>query len=830
GWTDSAGRKAIRRLKVLSSGLLRCRVRRRIADDTLQLDLPAEIHRSVRHPEQHVGDLPDHFFRTAELSLIVQGGALSMGTVERFESSRSEVTLRPTEDAARTLIDENAVIEIDCHCEAPVLATRLLLGIPIDQPLPPASVRLGTTRGTNALLTRTGASTALVVNQGFGDALLIGEQDRPELFDLTIDKGIPLADTIVEIRGRMNAKGRETETIVEREIEQAFMTLKERGVESIAICLLHAYLNPIHEKRVESIARRLGLTFVSRSSEVAPLIKFVARAETTSLDAYLNPILTAYVDRVRSQFGGSDHVQLDLMTSGGNLVPSARFRGRDSVLSGPAGGVIGLQTVASRARCPLAIGLDMGGTSTDVSRWNGKTARRYESRINGLRVLTPMMDIHTVAAGGGSICDFQGGRLVVGPESAGASPGPACYGAGGPLTVTDINLLLGRLIDSRFPLPLDRAASEERLRHVAGRMPDRPANDLELAEGFFEIAVTHMAEAVRAITTARGVDVRDHALIGFGGAAAQHVCRIADALGIRRIIDHPQASLLSALGMGAASIGVVKTVGIYRPLHETTPEQVRDQGRRLLESLDRQASDGGSRAKPTSSDADLQETFVASRFEADLRYAGTDASIAMPIDDWMRSVETSDGLEGLAERFHEAHQKRFGYLQRERPIEWVSLRCERLRANKDWERRLFEREITAQEPRSTSRNQTRVFCQGTMEVFDVLQRDELPPDFLIPSRSLVVSDQSTLVVEPGWQGTVANDGTITLIPCKRSQPGSTNRRDSNDAVAMEIVARRLQSIADSMGEVLRRTAVSVNVKERLDFSCAVFDRNGLLIA
>lgn len=815
----TAGSPQVGCLKVLSSGLVRARVTARPTKRSLRVAIPQELVAGMPN-----GVLPEQFFRTARLSVLVDGVSCPVGRICEFAAAEALIELDDVPDQTEPALCEDAVIEIDCGLEAPVLATRLLLGVPIDQPLPPMEVRLGTTRGTNALLTRSGASTALVVTEGFGDVLLIGEQDRPELFDLAVVKPPPLAETIVEIRGRLDAGGSELEPLHLDELRQAFETLRRMGVEAIAICLLHAHLNSEHELVVERIAREAGFANVSRSSEVAPLIKLVARAETTSLDAYLNPILATYIRRVQTQFGGS-RCDLKLMTSGGNLVDAAEFRGRDSVLSGPAGGVVGLSQIARTHRCPLAIGLDMGGTSTDVSRFDGQLGRRYETRVTGLRVLTPMMDIHTVAAGGGSICDFVDGRLVVGPSSAGASPGPACYGSGGPLTVTDLNVLLGRLSVSRFPFPLSTSASDERLRHVASRMGEEDVNTLDLAEGFLDIAVTHMAEAVRAITTSRGVDVRDHALVGFGGAAAQHICRVADALGIGKIIDHPRGSVLSAVGIGAAPRGVIETVGVYQPYDELSEEEfaalVTAHRQRTLREL---RADAG--------------TEVSVRMECDCRYRGTDSSIALQIDgDFAEAFGTLRG------RLDQQHRKRFGYARPERPIEIVSLRCEATESQSRYAGALFDASSRVKTPATEVPESTPVYHRGKWCSYSLVDRETLDCGDVIDAATVVVSDQSTLIVEPNWCGRVESDGSIVLIPVPATEHDSQRRDRSsertesaesadatNQAVQMEIVARRLQSIADAMGEVLRRTAISVNVKERLDFSCAIFSGDGTLIA
>ncbi|MEL6105271.1 MAG: hydantoinase B/oxoprolinase family protein [Planctomycetota bacterium] len=789
-WKDGDGEWRSGCLKVLSSGFILCEANSVGPDGTLQLAIPQEL--TVNLPG---GQLPDDFLRAAEVYRIEEDARRPLGEVIEFRG-RSGIA-RLSRDVRGVV--PGTRIEIDCKLEAPVLATRLILGIPPHEPLPAVAVRLGTTRGTNALLTRGGVDTALVVTEGFGDVLEIGEQDRPELFDLAFQKPYPLTERIVEIDARMNADGDELAPVDEQAVFNALEHLHSLGVQTIAVCLMHAHLNPKHERIVERLAKEAGFAEVSRSSEVAPLIKLVARAETTTLDSYLNPILSTYAKRVRRQFGGN-RCQLRMMTSGGHLVAFDEFRGRDSVLSGPAGGIVGLGHIAHRwAPSRPAIGLDMGGTSTDVSRFDGVVNRRYETRIGGLRILAPMMDIHTVAAGGGSICDYFGARLVVGPESAGASPGPACYGRGGPLTVTDVNLILGRLLPERFPFPLDREAALERLSTVASRMPHAPPME-QLAEGFLEIAVTHMAEAVRAITTARGVDVRDHTLIGFGGAAAQHLCRIAEALGMREILDHPRASVLSAVGIGTASTGHFQTVGVYRRIDETTEAAFNSITQNLLQSV---RDDHG---------------VSTMRVEYDCRYLGTDASIPL----------TTGSFESISECFHAEHHKRFGYRRDNHPIQWVSARCEVTRQDADQVSRLLSVPGTPSAERQS--RFADVFSDGAIRSFALVERDQLVAGESIAGGTIVVSDQSTLIVEPRWIGTVLDDGTIALRPDESASPRMSDGVDAADPIQLEVVARRLQSIADSMGEVLRRTAVSVNVKERLDFSCAVFRGDGALVA
>ncbi len=782
-----------RQTKVLSTGIVRAAASM-VDKRTLQLrSLPASQIRQ--------------FWRDASASVIHEDGtATAVGVVVNQEIETVSLSQEiPFSPSAGTSFQ----VELNAQLEAPVLAARILLGIPLDQPLPALDVRMGTTRGTNALLTRRGAVTGLLVTRGFRDLLLIGEQDRPELFQLAIVKPIPLTDRVVEVDERIDAEGKLLTPIDLKSLEFQLRALRLSGVESLAICLLHAHVNDAHELLAEQLAKQIGFAHISRSSEVAPLIKLVSRAETTLLDAYLDPILSGYVATVWAQFGGSETCRLRLMTSSGNLVAPAAFRGRDSILSGPAGGVVALAHVAAIAGTDQAIGLDMGGTSTDVSRFGGRVGRRYESRVAGVRVMTPMMDIETIAAGGGSICDVTAdGRMVVGPASAGADPGPACYGRGGPLTVTDVNLLLGRVPVRRFPFPLHLDASKRKLASLRAALPsaDRFVSDQALAEGFLKIAVTHMAEAVRTVSTAQGTDVRKLALVGFGGAAGQHICRVAKLLGIRRIIDHPDAGLMSALGMGLADVGRVVTRGVYQRLSDTAVEEIDAIATEL-------------KANATDLLAVEHGTGGQCRFDlsCDLRYLGTESSLSV----------ACEPRETLANRFHQLHHTTFGYDQRDRPIELVAIRCEAT---------IPSAPIKHSYPSSIAPSSAQtipIWHQDGWVNAVCIDRHSLRPADTIAAPALVIGAYSTLLVEPGWIGKVIAEGTIELNPVSDPEPtaleaGCTDSVD--DPVLLEVVARRLQGIADSMGEVLRRTAISVNIKERRDYSCAVFRGDGSLVA
>lgn len=739
---------------------------------------------------------------------------------------------------------------LDPQVPSPVLAARILLDVGFSSALPPLDVRLGTTRGTNALLTRTGAETTLLATQGFGDVLRIGEQDRPDLYTFDVQRSPPLTDRVIEVGERIDAAGEVLAPLDESRLRAELETVHANfgAGHSLAIAFVHAHVNDIHERRAESIARSMGFHHVSRSSEVSPLLGLVARTETTTLDAYLNPILRDYLREMVDGFGspGSNippslippsvtpGSRIRLMTSGGNLVPVEKFRGRDSILSGPAGGVVALGAVATASSMTAAVGLDMGGTSTDVSHFDGRVARRNESRVAGIRVMTPMMDIETVAAGGGSLCHYRNRRLQVGPDSAGADPGPACYGGGGPLCVTDLNVLLGRLGTERFPFPLDLEAARRRLDEVYGSLDpaDRPKTRHHLADSWLQIAVAHMAGAVRTVTTARGNDVRKMGLVGFGGAAGGHVCRIADELGMTSIIDHPASGLMSALGMGLSRPGYVNTAGVYQTWDETRPQLIEPIVAELRRNtVERFLADHPSEHSSTRVDVEIA-----------VRYVGTEATLSIP---YLPAAT-------IGARFGDAHQRTFGYEQPGRTLEIVSVQVE----------------VTAGQPDAQPSSDgirddgepmgfQPMFAGGRWCQTPRYDRNALASEQTVVGPAMIVSDFSTLVIEPGWNAIMMDGGRIEVRKARLAdepsddehapeaipvdiagpvEPADGVSQISGDvagdvAIAdVEIYARRLQGIADSMGEVLRRTSMSVNVKQRRDYSCAVFSADGSLLA
>ncbi len=813
-------------LKVLSSGLVGVKLVR----------TPGPRELIVQMPRSLVGD---GFYVDARL---VDAEDRGLGRIVRCEmaspsaprSADGSIDVLLGLDHAHGLTDTDSRgmrLTLDAGIEAPVLAARLLLDLPLSQPLPPLQVRLGTTRGTNALLTRGGADVALLITEGFGDLLAIGTQDRPELFALDIVKPQPLPRRILEVRGRLSASGEELIPVDEDLLRQQLKKLYESDErpEVLAICFLHSYLSETHERIAERIAHEVGFERVVRSTHVAALPRIVPRAETTTLDAYLQPVLEDYVNRVEEQFGGPKKCHLRWMTSGGNLVASDSFHGRESVLSGPAGGVVALAEIARKMGLPGAVGLDMGGTSTDVSRFDGEIGRRQESQLGGIRVLSPMMDIHTVAAGGGSICGCRDGRLYVGPESAGAAPGPACYGRGGPLTITDINVVLGRLPVERFPFPLDTTAAQRALEAVHQSLPDSIiTSPVELAEGFLRIAVTQMAEAVRSVTTAAGNDVRSMTLVGFGGAAGGHLCRVAESLGMSHIVDHPQSGILSAVGIGQAAIGRIVT----RSRQGTIAAGQVDDVSSNTELFTRVMSQDCQVTLRTAADTLRRECFavlcqeeslaglaidddqVNVKVWADLRYLGTQSTLALPLAP----------VESLAARMDAKHASTFGYERLKMPIEIVSMRCETT-IQKPGQNSPQQRRRLSNERRQ---GDTSPADEGETQVFD---REQLVDGDAFAGPTIVASPHSILVVESGWEATMDAQGVIELRLTRASQPPfDPDIETGDDAVDMEIVSRRVQGIAEAMGEVIRRTSVSVNVKERRDYSCAVFLGDGSLVA
>lgn len=756
---------------------------------------------------------PDGFWDGYRFRLIDSSGNVEQeAVVESFDRR-----------AARFLLSKRVAAERGQACEllsgeaSPVLAIRRLMGLGLSDEIPPLTLKLGTTRGTNALLTRSGARTALVTTRGFGDILRIGYQNRPRLFELTIRKPEPLFETVVEVGERVTQDGRALERPNVHRIKEDLYALRSQGIESLGVCLLNSYCQPAHEQLVGKLAREVGFTEVSLSHEVAPLIKLVSRGDTTIVDAYLNPVLRSYVNGLRTTLDGQGRSDLRLLTSAGGLVRADGFVGKDSILSGPAGGVVGFSRVALAAGFERAIGFDMGGTSTDVSRYDGRYELEYETEKAGVRIVSPMMAIETVAAGGGSICHFDGVKLAVGPDSAGADPGPACYGRGGPLTVTDVNFYLGRLLRAHFPFPLDQNAVNARLGTLVDdieRKTGRRFHAGELAEGFLKVANTNMANAVRSISVTRGYDPRQYVLVAFGGAAPQHACAVADELGMTSVLNHPDAGILSAYGIGMADVVRHASEGVYEPYSQSAMQLLDG----IFERLERRVRDDvRNEGVPEG-----QITVVRS---LDLRYQGQDASLTI----------SQPTAHSYAKAFASEHQRRYGYVHPNRGLEIVAAKVQGTGASSHESPR--SKRVERYVPRLVS--QQELHHGGRTEQAAVYRRDRLQPGDFFAGPALVLESVSTTVIDAGWTAEMLSGGELLITKIAQTGQvaddascGSASGRaqsDEADPALLEIFNNQFASIAEQMGITLRNTSSSVNVKERLDFSCALFTATGDLV-
>ena len=787
-FTDCLGKSPtgeLKRHKLLSSGITKGTV-----SDGSTLDCLVDPARK---------DDPADFWDGYRVALLDgEGQTIAESQVATFDPAQGALYLRGALPSSPSV---GTTFELSSELEAPVVGIRYLLGLANSQEVPPIRLRLGTTRGTNALLTRTGARTVLVTTKGFGDLLEIGYQDRPKLFELTVKKPKPLTETSIEIEERLDATGKVLTAPNEREIKAQLKRLYDQGIESLAICLLHADLNADHERMVANLAREIGFTQISCSSEVAPLVKIVARAETTVVDAYLTPVLREYLRQLQCSLPSS---QIRLMTSAGGLVTAEAFRGHESVLSGPAGGVVGYAQAAKNVGFKQAIGFDMGGTSTDVSRFNGKFEFEYETRKAGVRLMSPTLAIDTVAAGGGSICKFDGSKLIVGPASAGADPGPACYGRGGPLCVTDLNFYLGRIAVERFPFTLDSAAVEKRLADLAQEVFDQTGEQLspvKLADGLLQIANSNMALAVRGVSIAKGVDPANYLMVSFGGAAAQHACAVAQELGIRQILNHPDAGILSAYGIGCADVVRHAAKGVAKLSDEVTAKELETIFKKLSqEPMEKVLAEG------------IVETDLTILYTLDLRYQGTEATLSIDFE------QNGD----LNTCFADAHQQRYGYRHEGRSVEIVAARVEVIGGTQH-----HSKSSQRAKPRTAETPQTqKCFFAGEDILASVFDRAEMRAGDTIAGPAIVSDLHSTIIIEPNWQAEMLTEGELLITSTECEQTAF----ESSHAVMLELFNNQFAGIAEQMGHVLQRTALSVNVKERLDFSCAVFSAKGELIA
>ena len=741
------------------------------------------------------------------------------------------------------------------YADPAVAGIRHLLGVPDGDPIPAeriSVVRLGTTVATNALLERKGEPTVLVITRGFGDALRIAYQDRPRIFDRQIVRPDMVYARVVEVTERIGARGEVVTALDEDAVRYDLRAAYGDGFRSVAVVCMHGYRYPAHESQIGEIARETGFTQVSMSHATSPLMRLVSRGDTTLVDAYLSPILDRYVDQVASELKG---VRLQFMQSSGGLTDARLFRGKNSILSGPAGGIVGMARTAEAAGFDKVIGFDMGGTSTDVSHYVGEFERQYETQVAGVRMRAPMLSIHTVAAGGGSVLHFDGSRYRVGPDSAGARPGPAAYRRGGPLTVTDANIMLGRIQPAHFPSvfgehgdePLDAgivrqqfAALASRIGHAAGGRgqppeaaggpehppgPGEPAAPSgtspasgpgepsgtspaieEVAAGFLEIAVANMANAIKKISVQRGYDVTQYVLATFGGAGGQHACAVADALGITQVLIHPLAGVLSAYGMGLADVTAMREIAVEAPLTA-----------RLLAELDRVAMSLHADALTELAEQGIESRRTRAAHRAHLRYEGTDTALPVPLG----------GVAEMVTSFEQGYRQHFSFLMRGKTILVEAVSVELAAASSAQAGKLPNGMPQDHPPRPEQARAgatAAMYAAGAWADVPLVRRRDLRPGQRVDGPALIVEDFATTVTEPGWKAELTELGDLLL-----SRVAAPERRLAGtavDPVMLEIFNNLFMSVAEQMGVRLRSTAQSVNVKERLDFSCAIFDADG----
>ncbi|MEB3827224.1 hydantoinase B/oxoprolinase family protein [Phormidium sp. CCY1219] len=728
--------------------------------------------------------------------------------------------------------------------DAPVQGIREILGISAAEPVPPemiSVVKMGTTVATNALLERKGDRTVLVITKGFKDALKIGYQNRPDIFARQIVLPEMLYERAIEVEERYSARGQELQPVKEQPLIAELQGAYNAGIRSCAIALLHGYRYPQHEQQIAQIARDIGFTQVSVSHEVSPLMKLVSRGDTTAIDAYLSPILRRYIDRVAGELSdrGGETPQpsktdiknrLMFMQSNGGLTDAQQFQGKDSILSGPAGGIVGAVQTSKMAGFEKIIGFDMGGTSTDVAHYNGEYEREFETEIAGVRLRTPMMSIHTVAAGGGSILVFDGSRYRVGPESAGANPGPACYRKQGPLTVTDCNVMLGKIQSKFFPkvfgpdgnLPLDDAIVRQKFADLAQQIKRDTGDDRtpeQVAAGFLAIAVENMANAIKKISLQRGYDVSKYTLCCFGGAGGQHACQIADTLGMKQVFIHPFAGVLSAYGMGLADIRAIRQRSVEAPL---SPE-VMPQVQQVVAQL---ATEGTEELQLTSNGKEEILTLA----KVHLKYQGTDSTLG---------VEFAENASAMKAEFEAAHRQRYGFIKEDKPLIVESVSVE-----------VVQKMETPEEPKVSRQSPSLPSPVATVAMYDrdawhdtpVYQRQDLQPGDRICGPAIIMEQTGTNAIAIGWEATLSDRNHLILSKLVESGEndavtelqaagiGERNSTSKPDPVMLEIFNNLFMAIAEQMGITLQNTASSVNIKERLDFSCAIFDRQGQLVA
>ena len=722
---------------------------------------------------------------------------------------------------ARKLLSENPA----AYPDAAVQGIRDHLGLSGSQKMPAGiigDVRMGTTVATNALLERKGERTLLVTTRGFRDALRIGYQARADIFAKQIIKPEELYSKVIEVAERVLADGTVEKQLDGSALSAELEKARAEGFEAVAIAFMHAYRYPEHEQQAADLARAAGFSQVSASHEVSPLIKLVGRGDTAVVDAYLSPILKRYVTQVERELEPArTGARLMFMTSAGGLTAANLFRGKDAILSGPAGGVVGMAETGIQAGFDHVIGFDMGGTSTDVAHFAGAFEREFETEVAGVRMRASMMLIHTVAAGGGSILHYDGARFRVGPDSAGANPGPRCYRQQGPLAVTDANVMVGKLLPEFFPhifgpgqdQPIDVEAVRAGFAEIAESIGDGRTPE-QVADGFLQVAVASMASAIKKISVQRGYDVTRYALNCFGGAGGQHACLVADALGMTRVLIHPFSGLLSAYGMGLADIRAGRQSALDVAL-EASRENILEIGMQLGEECNAEV-----RAQGVRDDA------IEIHVHAHIRYQGTDTALDIPAFVTGTGELPDFDFAALKPAFEQAHRRRFGFIDTSKQVVVEAVAVEAI-GKAARHTTITAQTTAAEEPRVEKR--TRIFCNGQWHDAGIYRREALTAGHSLNGPAIIIEPNQTIVVEEGWKASLTADDNLVLER-HTALPSRVAIGTSVDPIMLEIFNNLFMSIAEQMGTTLQNTAYSVNIKERLDFSCAVFDREGRLVA
>jgi len=796
-------------IKVLSNGSLRGKILAQVTGNTFKIQANWQTDTDIFQGYEF------HFLQDAK----------QKSTIEKIDIENQLLILSGNFSLEKKAIPLD--FAITAHEEAPILAARIATQTALYQPLPPIQMRLGSTKGTNALLERKGAKVTLLITKGFKDLLKIGTQQRPHLFALNIVKPAPLYANVIEVEERLDSQGKILIQLTDKEIDRVIKILQTQQVESIAVALLHSYLNPIHEYLLKERLEQAGFNFISLSSDLANAIKILPRAQTAVVNAYLAPVIYHYLFSIKNTIcSHSPNVPLDnknslkIMTSTGGLVEADFFQPKDSLLSGPTGGIIGAVAAAKLSGFQQIITFDMGGTSTDVARYDGSFDYQFATKINDIQILNPSLAIETVAAGGGSLCQFDGFKLTVGPQSAGANPGPACYGIGKDLAITDVNLLLGRLLPDNFSIPIEKKYAQVALEKVQKKIYEDTGNLLKQTEilgGFVQIANEKMAEAIRKISVSKGYNPKEYALLAFGGAGGQHACGVANLLNIKKIIIPYKAGLLSAFGMGTAQIERFVSLQILQTLQDfenqliTTIRQLAD---KALELLRKEGFDNAQ--------IGIKNIYLY------LRFKGQDTTIEIDIANYEKLTHQS-----LKNIFQEKYQKIYGHWVGDtQAIEVESIKVIGATLRQEHKSQNLSNAFDTYFPQNEYITQT--YWQGDFQDTPVFIWEKLQAGATIKGMAILLSQNSTIFIEPHWELTIdqANNAVLQCIGNIPDEKVSNTNTETNihcQAIDLELFTHRFINVAEEMGALLQRTSFSVNIKERLDFSCAVLDAQGELI-